>query len=179
MQPHLVPAAPQAYAYPLLVRQLLLNSLSLYGDQQITYRGELRHSYRDFRQRVGRLASALTAQGVTHGTTVAVMDWDSHRYLECYFGVPMMGATLFTVNVRLSAQQILYTLNDSGAEVVLLHPDFVPVMEEIRAELTSVRSPMLYGLPMPLVVTGTQFSPSLLRYMSKPDWFSNIALGVT
>ncbi|AQV99066.1 long-chain fatty acid--CoA ligase [Cupriavidus necator] len=140
MQPHLVPAAPQAYAYPLLVRQLLLNSLSLYGDQQITYRGQQRHSYREFRQRVGRLACALAAQGVAHGTTVAVMDWDSHRYLECYFGVPMMGATLFTVNVRLSAQQILYTLNDSGAEVVLLHPDFLPVMEEIRGQLTSVRS---------------------------------------
>ncbi|MCO4861298.1 fatty acid--CoA ligase [Cupriavidus sp. WGlv3] len=151
MQSHLVPAAPQAYAYPLLVRQLLLNSLSLYGDQQITYRGQLRHSYRDFRQRVGRLASALAAQGVAHGTTVAVMDWDSHRYLECYFGVPMMGATLFTVNVRLSAQQILYTLNDSGAEVVLLHPDFLPVMEEIRGELTSVRSFVLLadGQPMP------------------------------
>lgn len=52
----------------MLVRQLLLNSLSLYGDQQITYRGQLRHSYREFRQRVGRLASALAAQGVAHGT---------------------------------------------------------------------------------------------------------------
>ncbi|KAI3611559.1 Medium-chain-fatty-acid--CoA ligase (plasmid) [Cupriavidus necator H850] len=45
-----------------------------------------------------------------------------------------------SVNVRLSAQRILYTLNDSGAEVVLLHPDFLPVMEEIRCQLTSVRS---------------------------------------
>ncbi|SPA18781.1 Putative acyl-coA synthetase and ligase [Cupriavidus taiwanensis] len=157
MQPHLVPAAPQAYAYPLLVRQLLLNSLSLYGDQQITYRGQLRHSYRDFRQRVGRLASALAAQGVAHGTTVAVMDWDSHRYLECYFGVPMMGATLFTVNVRLSAQQILYTLNDSGAEVVLVHPDFLPVMEEIRDQLTSVRS-------FVLLADGQQVPPTSLPF---------------
>ena len=38
------------------------------------------------------------------------MDWDSHRYLEAYFAVPMMGATLMTVNVRLSPEQILYTL---------------------------------------------------------------------
>lgn len=157
MQPHLVPAAPQAYAYPLLVRQLLLNALSLYGDQQITYRGQLRHSYREFRQRVGRLASALAAQGVAHGTTVAVMDWDSHRYLECYFGVPMMGATLFTVNVRLSAEQILYTLNDSGAEVVLLHPDFLPVMEEIRGQLTSVRS-------FVLLADGQQMPPTSLPF---------------
>lgn len=172
MQPHLVPAAPQAYAYPLLVRQLLLNSLSLYGDQQITYRGQQRHSYREFRQRVGRLASALAAQGVAHGTTVAVMDWDSHRYLECYFGVPMMGATLFTVNVRLSAQQILYTLNDSGAEVVLLHPDFLPVMEEIRGQLTSVRSFVLLADGQDVPPTSLPFSGEYEALLSaaSPDF---------
>jgi len=136
MEQNLVVSARSAYAYPLLVKQLLINSMSLYGDQEISYRGELRFTYREFRERVGKLASALTALDVRHGSTVAVMDWDSHRYLECYFGVPMMGATLFTVNVRLSPQQILYTLNDAGADVVLVHPDFVPVIEQIRGQLT-------------------------------------------
>jgi fatty-acyl-CoA synthase len=51
----------------------------------------------------------------------------------------MMGATLFTVNVRLSPQQIAYTLNDAEAEVVLVHADFVPVLEELRDELRFVR----------------------------------------
>jgi fatty-acyl-CoA synthase len=67
------------------------------------------------------------------------MDWDSHRYLESYFAIPMMGATLFTVNVRLSPQQIAYTLNDSEAEVVLVHADFVPLLEGIKGELKTVR----------------------------------------
>lgn len=130
---------PSGYTYPLLIKQLLLNSLSLYGDQEITYRGERRYRFRDFRRRIGQLASALSALGVRHGTTVAVMDWDSHRYLESYFAVPMMGATLFTVNVRLSPQQIAYTLNDSEAEVVLAHADFIPVLERIQPELKYVR----------------------------------------
>jgi acyl-CoA synthetase (AMP-forming)/AMP-acid ligase II len=132
---------PSAYAYPLLVKQLLLNSVSLHGDQQITYRGELRFTFREFRERVGKLASALASLGVRHGTTVAVMDWDSHRYLESYFAIPMMGATMFTVNVRLSPQQIAYTLNDAEAEaeVVLVHADFVPVLEQLAPGLTSVR----------------------------------------
>ena len=73
------------------------------------------------------------------GATVAVMDWDSHRYLESYFAIPMMGATLFTVNVRLAPHQIAYTLNDSEAEIVLVHADFVPMLEAIKDELTSVR----------------------------------------
>ncbi|MCA3208560.1 fatty acid--CoA ligase [Cupriavidus sp.] len=139
MKDNLVVSTPSAYAYPLLVKQLLTNAMCLHGDQEISYRGEMRYTYRDFHQRLGRLANALGALGVRHGSTVAVMDWDSHRYLECYFGVPMMGATLFTVNVRLSPQQILYTLNDAGADVVLVHPDFLPVLEQIRGSL--VRQP--------------------------------------
>ena len=139
MPENLIASTPSAYTYPLLVKQLLTNSLGLYGDQEITYRGELRYTYRDFRRRIGQLASALEGLGVRHGATVAVMDWDSHRYLESYFAIPMMGATLFTVNVRLSPQQIAYTLNDSEAEVVLVHADFVPVLEQIKGELKSVR----------------------------------------
>ena len=139
MPDNLIVSTPEAYAYPLLVKQLLTNSLSLYGDQEITYRGELRYTYRDFRRRLGQLASALEGLGVRHGATVAVMDWDSHRYLESYFAIPMMGATLFTVNVRLAPHQIAYALNDSEAEIVLVHADFVPVLEDIKGELTSVR----------------------------------------
>lgn len=151
MQDNLIVSTPSAYAYPLLVKQLLTNAQCLYGEQEITYRGALRYRFREFRQRIGRLASALSALGIRHGSTVAVMDWDSHRYLECYFGVPMMGATLFTVNVRLSAQQILYTLNDAQAEVVLVHADFVPLLEEIWAQLTNVRQVVVLAdnAPMP------------------------------
>ena len=140
MRENLIVSSPQAYGYPLLIKQLLTNSLSLYGDQEITYRGEFRYTYRDFRRRVGQLASALDDLGVRHGTTVAVMDWDSHRYLESYFAIPMMGATLFTVNVRLAPQQIAYTLNDSGAEIVLVYADFVPLLEDIKDELKNLRS---------------------------------------
>ncbi|SAL81903.1 AMP-binding protein [Caballeronia arvi] len=139
MQDNLIAPTPSAYTYPLLVKQLLLNALSIHGDQEITYRGEQRYSFRQFRVRVGQLASMLRGLDVQNGSTVAVMDWDSHRYLESYFAIPMMGATLFTVNVRLSAQQILYTLNDSRAEVVLVHAEFVPMLEEIEADLKFVR----------------------------------------
>ncbi len=140
MPENLIVSASEAYTYPLLVKQLLTNSLSLYGDQEIIYRGELRYTYRDFRRRVGQLASALEGLGVRHGATVAVMDWDSHRYLESYFAIPMMGATLFTVNVRLAPHQIAYTLNDSAAEIVLVHADFMPMLEAIMGELPSVRT---------------------------------------
>src|SRR5271156_1733921 len=110
-------AAPAAYDYPLLVKHLLITPISLYGSQEIVYRDRVRINYRTMRERIGRLASAITALGVSPGTTVAVMDWDSHRYLEAFFAVPMLGAVLMTVNVRLNAEQIGYALHHSGSEV--------------------------------------------------------------
>lgn len=130
-----------AYDYPLLIKQLLVNALAVSAHQQITFRGETRFSYADLRRRIGQLASMLRASGVTPGSTVAVMDWDSHRYLESYFAVPMMGATLFTVNVRISPNQIAYTLNDSGAQVLIANAEFLPLLERIWGTLA--RPPLL------------------------------------
>ncbi|HXZ51114.1 MAG TPA: fatty acid--CoA ligase [Burkholderiales bacterium] len=167
-----IAATPSAYGYPLLVKQLLLNALSLYGEQEISYRGELRFTYREFRRRVGRLASALQALGTRPGTTVAVMDWDSHRFLESYFAVPMMGATLLTVNVRLSPQQIAYTLKDCAAEVILAHADFLPVLEQIRGELKDLRQIVLLtdGRDAPATALATAGAYESLLERASPDF---------
>jgi len=63
------------------------------------------------------------------------MDWDSHRYLECYFAIPMMGAVLQTVNIRLSPEQILYT----GADVILCNTDFLPILDSIKDRLKTAK----------------------------------------
>ncbi len=125
-----------AYAYPLLIKQLLLTPLANAPEQQIVYRDKSRYTYRTLRERIGRLGSNL---GVRPGQTVAVMDWDSHRYLECFFAVPMLGAVLQTVNVRLSPEQIAYTLNHARADVLLVHEDFLPLLESFRTKLETVR----------------------------------------
>jgi fatty-acyl-CoA synthase len=133
-------AAPSAYAYPLLIKQLLHTPFLQAPDQEIVYRGQVRMTYTTLRERIARLASGLSQLGARHGSTVAVMDWDSHRYLECYFAVPMMGAILQTVNVRLSHDEIAYTINHAGAEILLVHTDFLPVLEAIKDQLETVRT---------------------------------------
>ena len=132
-----------AYTYPLLIKQLLHTPLASAPDQEIVYRDRFRTTYRGLRERIGRLADALTRLGVQQGETVAVMDWDSHRYLECYFGVPMMGAVLQTVNIRLSPAQIEYTLVDAEASTILVHADFVPLLAELIAKLPQLRRVIL------------------------------------
>ena len=123
--------ASTAYSYPLLIKHLLHTPLACNPDQEIVS-GKNRYSYRTLRQRIGQLASGLTALGVTRGSTVAVMDWDNHRYLECFFAVPMMGAVLHTINVRLSPEQILYTINHAEDDLILVHADFIPIIEQIK-----------------------------------------------
>lgn len=125
-----------AYAYPLLIKQLLLTPLANAPDQQIVYRDKSRYDYRTLRARIGRLGSGL---GTRPGQTVAVMDWDSHRYLECFFAIPMLGAVLLTANVRLSPEQIAYTLNHARADVLLVHEDFLPLLESFRDRLETVQ----------------------------------------
>ena len=92
----------------------------------------LRYTYATLAERVRRLASALAALGVAPGSTVAIMDWDSHRYLECFFAVPMMGAVLHTVNVRISPEQVLYTINHAADDVILVNAEFLPLLDAIH-----------------------------------------------
>ena len=132
-----------AYPYPLLIRHLLHASLATARDQEIVYRDHTRHSYRTLDDRIGRLAAGLASLGVEQGVTVAVMEWDSHRYLECFFAIPMMGAVLQTVNIRLPAAQVQYTLTHARPEVLLVHRDFLPLLKDMRAALNTVRAIIL------------------------------------
>ncbi|MDR2549985.1 MAG: fatty acid--CoA ligase [Desulfobulbus sp.] len=135
----LIQRTASAYTYPLLIKNLLFAPAVDNPDQEIVYRDQLRYTYRDFRKRVHRLANALTALGVKPGDTVAVMDWDSHRYLECFFAVPMLGAILHTINVRLSPEQILYTIDHAEDDYLLLNDEFLPIIEQIKGRIDTVK----------------------------------------
>ncbi len=132
--------AEEAYRFPLTIGHLLDAAVVTSGDQEIVYRDQVRYNYRKLRERIGRLASLLAGVGAQEGMTIAVMDWDSHRYLESYFAVPMMGAVLMTVNIRLAPAQIAYTLAHSKAEILLVHRDFFPLVEQILPQLPDIRA---------------------------------------
>jgi fatty-acyl-CoA synthase len=143
MPVRIVQPARAAYQYPLLVKHLLHTALATAPRQEIVYRDLRRYTYETLNERIARLANGLSGLGVEQGTTVAVMDWDSHRYLECFFAVPMTGAVLQTVNVRLSPEQIEYTLRHAEARVILAHRDFLPVLADIRNRLPNVHAVVL------------------------------------
>lgn len=136
---HLIQRTPSAYNYPLIIKQLFLAPLVNNPEQEIVYRDQLTITYKTWMERVKRLANVLTTLGVKKGDTVAVMDWDSHRYLEMYYAIPMLGAVLHTINVRLSPEQMAYTIEHAEDDVIICHVDFLPLLEAIKGRITEGR----------------------------------------
>ncbi len=128
-----------AYDYQLLIKHILEYGVNYAPKQEIVYRDLHRYTYKDLYNRVHRLASALEELGVKKETRIGVLEWDSHRYLECYFAIPCMGAVLHTVNVRLSPEDILYTIQHAEDEIILVYKDFVPLMESLKPKLPKVK----------------------------------------
>ena len=140
MNGRMISVTPSAYRYPLLIKQLLHAPMMQAPKQEIVYRDLRRLTYAELRDRIGRLASALAAIGVRPGDTVGVLDWDSNRYLEAFFAIPMMGAVLQTVNVRLSPEQIAYTIDHAGSSTLLVNDEFVDLVQSILPKLSKVRT---------------------------------------
>ncbi|WP_238530065.1 long-chain-fatty-acid--CoA ligase [Alicycliphilus denitrificans] len=124
---------------------VLASGVAAGGNRQIITHGGMRFGYPELDQRVRRLGAVLCALGVSAGTRVAMLDRDTHRYLEAYFAVPMLGAVLMTANIRLSAQQLRYTLEHSGTRLVLAAAELVPLLKEAFAGAAVIPELLVMG----------------------------------
>jgi len=124
-----------------------------YAEQQYPKRtaivcGKDRFTYAQFADRARCLAGALRTAGVELGDRVAFLSTNCHRLLEAYYGVLQAGAILLPLNVRLSAQELAYVLNHSGAKLLFFQQHFAELVVAFRPKLTSVEQfHMLDGAP--------------------------------
>ncbi len=133
----ILPAADEAFAYPLLIKRILNDSLKYNPENEIIYRDISRYNYFELNKRVRKLANVLETLGIQAGDTVAVLEYDTPRYLELFFAVPMIGAVLHTVNYRLSPDQVLYTMNHAEDKIVFSNTDFLPLLRGIKSTLNT------------------------------------------
>ena len=124
--------------YPLTIGSLLKQTVHRRATSEIVY-GKTRYSWLTLYERVNGLAAGLASMGVRKGTRVAVVDIDTNRYLEAYYAIPMMGAVLHTVNVRLPPEQIAYTITHADDEVVMVRDEFIPLAAKIIPQLKTVK----------------------------------------
>jgi fatty-acyl-CoA synthase len=127
------------YKYPLIIKKLWLTPLRRSPDKEIVYRFEKRISYKQFYERLKKVANALESIGVEKGARIGVLDWNTLEYLECYFAIPMMGTTLHTINLRLPPEQIIYTINYAEDTFLIFRDEFLPLVEKISSHLKTIK----------------------------------------
>src|ERR1700749_253362 len=120
---------------PLSPIGFLVRSASIYPNRLPVVHGERRYSWREALERGRRLASALTARGTGRGDTVAVMAPNIPEAFEAHFGVPMAGAVLNALNVRLDPDTIAFILRHGEAKVLITDTEFAPVVGKALALL--------------------------------------------
>ncbi len=116
----------------------LARSAAVYRDSIAVVDGDRRISYAQFEERAHRLASALRRHGVAPGDRVAILAPNSPLALEPHFGVPLAGAVLVMLNIRLKAQELAWIINHCGAKVLIADPQLLPVLDPVRPELRSL-----------------------------------------
>ena len=94
-----------------------------------------RSNYGEFHKRAQKLSNALVRLGVKPGERVATLGWNHGRHLEVYFGAPLMGGVLHTLNPRLSAQDLSYIMNHAQDAVLFVDDVLLPVFEKFRNEV--------------------------------------------
>ncbi|MFV3289776.1 acyl-CoA synthetase [Pseudomonas sp. NY11955] len=129
----LMPAAVNHVALTPL--SFIERTAAVYGNYPAVIHGAIRRNWQETYQRCRRLASALVGRGIGRGDTVAVMLPNTPAMLEAHFGVPMTGAVLNTLNVRLDAEAIAFMLQHGEAKVLITDREFHAVIEAALALL--------------------------------------------
>lgn len=125
--------------FPLNLTTFLKRSISVFPEREIVYRtidGEWkRTNYEAFGRRVKKLANVLEKLGAGPGSAVGVLDWNSMRCLELYFGIPALAATLVQLNLRLAIHDLEYVVSHSGTEYVFVDESLLPVAEQLAPKV--------------------------------------------
>jgi fatty-acyl-CoA synthase len=120
---------------PLTPIAFLLRSAAVYPNRTAVIHGEQRYRWRETLERCRRLASALTKRGIGRGDTVAVIAPNVPALFEAHFGVPMAGAVLNAINIRLDADTIAFILKHGEAKALVTDTEFSPAIKEALRRL--------------------------------------------
>ncbi len=137
---------------PLTPIPLIRRTASVYPDRVAVIHGELRRSWAEVYRRCRQLASALAKRGIGRDDTVAVMAANTPEFVEAHFGVPMAGAVLNSINIRLDADAVAFILRHGEAKLLLTDREFSPVISAALEMLEE--KPIVIDIDDPLALGG-------------------------
>src|SRR5712692_7281697 len=125
--------------FPLTLSAIFRRAEQMFGPRQIVWRTAdksiTRRTYADFTGRARRMAQALVDLGVKPGDRVATLAWNHGPHLEAYFGIPLAGGVLHTLNLRLHADELAYIVNHAEDRAILVDDSLLPLWEQVRPKV--------------------------------------------
>ncbi|MCA1829458.1 MAG: long-chain fatty acid--CoA ligase [Myxococcales bacterium] len=125
--------------YPLTLAHIFERAGKYFGKVELVSRRPdktiHRTTYGEFHKRAQKLSNALQRLGVKKGDRVATLAWNHERHMEAYFGIPLMGGVLHTLNPRLSAADLSYIMNHADDRVLLIDDVLLPVWERFKNDV--------------------------------------------
>jgi len=124
---------------PLTPLDFIARAAQVYGHRLAIAHGPVRQNWRDTYARCRRLASALARAGIGRGDTVAALLPNTPAMVEAHFGVPMAGAVLNALNIRLDAANLVFMLRHGEARVLLADTEFAAVARQLAREVPGLK----------------------------------------
>src|ERR1700733_7123726 len=141
--------------YPLTLSTIFRRAETVFRTQEIVWRladrSIRRSTCADFADRARRLAQVLLDLGIRPGDRVATLAWNHGPHLEAYFGIPLMGGVLHTLNPRLHDDELAYIVNHAGDRAILVDESLLPLWEKVRPQVK---------VPIVIVVGATKDVPA-------------------
>jgi fatty-acyl-CoA synthase len=149
---------------PLTPVRFLYRALDLYPNKVGVVSGDARFTYAAFVERCERLAAGLAAHGVQPGDRVAYLSFNAHQLLEGYFGVPLAGAIVMPLNVRLTPAELACIFQHAAPRLLIYEPEFAPLVEHLRSACPTTERWIACGAEYERLLEGGR--------MARPDPFS-------
>jgi fatty-acyl-CoA synthase len=134
--------------YPLTIGSIFRHGRAVHGESLVvTFEGDgsRQATFVEVAERIERLAAALHRLGIAPGDRVGTFAWNTQEHLEAYFAIPVMGAVLHTLNIRLFPEQLAYVTNHAQDRVVIVDASVIPLLARVAAELKTVEHYIVIG----------------------------------
>jgi fatty-acyl-CoA synthase len=158
--------------FPLTLAAIFRRAEQMFRGREIVWRNAdksvSRYRFGDFTARARRLATALEALGVQPGDRVATLAWNHGAHLEAYFGIPLIGAVLHTLNLRLHPDELAYIVNHAGDRTLLVDESLLPLWEQVRPKV-NVTDVIVLGATKPLADGYHKYEDLVAQAAPLPD----------
>ena len=178
----------QMMDYPLTIDRILEHANHLYSQKRIITKladGSFHeYTYADLYKRVKRLGNVLHRLGIKSGDRVGTFSWNNYQHLELYFGIPGAGAVCHTLNIRLSAEQLIYIVNHAEDKLIFVDASLLPLMEGIADHLKGVKHFIILNAPAGLTTKlqhVLNYEELLMETSEEFEWLStneSMAMGL-